>query len=260
MKWFRHFVNASNSVKLNRIIDDLGVEGYGRYWLFLELLASHYDGDSAIFEIHSRELSAKIHIKFSKKLDTFIEKLASYSLITFKKTGKVYEIRCPIIKDLQDKDSKYNRKRIVKKSSTTTLEEDIDIDKEVDVDTEKMFPPSLVAQIWNEFFSHEIESGELSAAPFEIGGGVHLNNFIISAGFLTTLDDWHELFVKVRTQSWLIGQPFFNFLWILNHDNLLKVQQGAYARGNDEQEFTADDIAEGIAAAIESNRTEEIPR
>ena len=45
MKFVKHYANASDSVKLNQLIDDLGLEAYARYWMLLELLASEFDGE-----------------------------------------------------------------------------------------------------------------------------------------------------------------------------------------------------------------------
>ena len=78
MKWFKHYSNASDSVKLNHLIDELGLEGYGRYWLLLELLAQDFDGINDEFEIHFRKISSKLQIKFSKKLETFLQKLQDF--------------------------------------------------------------------------------------------------------------------------------------------------------------------------------------
>lgn len=135
MKWFKHFTNASDSVKLNKLIDELGIEGYGRYWLLLELIASEgYDGSEKV-EIHFRKISAKVQIKFSKKLGTFLQKLSDFSLINYEVSGKVYKIECPILAELQDKDSKYNRKRIVSNDQDTTLEEEEDIEEDKELET-----------------------------------------------------------------------------------------------------------------------------
>jgi hypothetical protein len=120
LKWFKHFTNASDSVRLNKLIDELGVEGYGRYWLLLELIAEEsYDGSEEI-EVHLRKISAKVQIKFRKKLETFLQKLSDYSLIEFKSSEKVYKIRSLILSELQDKHSKYNRKRVVSNDQDTT--------------------------------------------------------------------------------------------------------------------------------------------
>lgn len=178
MRWFKHFCDASDSVKLNRLVDELGVDGYGRYWLLLELLAGEFDGNSTTFKVHSRKISAKVQIKFSKKLATFMQKLSDFSLLTFKTNGKVYEIDCPIMLELQSKDSKYNRKRVVGVSQTATLDKELEEDKELDKEIYKkakkkkkkpcdsdeplhavfdldgilqqMDGPEILAELWNE--------------------------------------------------------------------------------------------------------------
>lgn len=111
MKWFRHFHNASSSIKIQLLIDELGVEGYGHYFLLLELLTEKFDGKSAKVDLHLDEICSKVRIKFSKKLEKFVQKLADFSLLSYEISGKVYKFDCPILLELQDKDSKYNRKK-----------------------------------------------------------------------------------------------------------------------------------------------------
>ncbi len=109
MQWFKHYSGASGSLSLNHLIEELGVEGYGRYWLLLELLAEEFDGESAKFRVHFNKISAKLHVKFGKKLETFLQKLADFQLIQFRVAGKVYEIEAPILLELQSRDFKKAR-------------------------------------------------------------------------------------------------------------------------------------------------------
>ena len=132
MKWFKHFTDASNSTRLNVLIDGFGVEGYGRYWLLMELLAEEFDGSDEAIEVHFRKISAKVQIKFAKKLETFMQKLCDFHLIEWEVEGKIYKIKSLILAELQDKDSKYNRKRIAKPSPNATL--DIEVDRDIDID------------------------------------------------------------------------------------------------------------------------------
>jgi len=104
MKWLKHYSNASTSIKLNLLIDELGVDGYGRYWLLLELLSEKFNGKEEPIPVHFSEISAKVRIKFGKKLATFLQKLVDFQLITFELSGKVYKIECPILWDLKAKD------------------------------------------------------------------------------------------------------------------------------------------------------------
>lgn len=148
MKWFKHFYNASSSMKLQRVIDEFGVEGYGHYFLLLELLTEKFDGSSTEIELHFEEISAKVRIKFSKKLETFVQKLADFSLLSFQISGKVYKIDCPILLELQDKDSKYNRKKIASRSQIATL------DKEEDIYIKKIQKKEIVVPTTIENFDY----------------------------------------------------------------------------------------------------------
>lgn len=61
--WFKHYRNADTSKDLGLIIDEMGVEGYGRYWLLMELLYDHFDGEQNEFVIPTRELVGKLVTK-----------------------------------------------------------------------------------------------------------------------------------------------------------------------------------------------------
>lgn len=157
MKWFKHFSNASDSVKLNKLIDELGIEGYGRYWLLLELIAQETEQGSEKVEIHYRKISSKVHIKFTKTLGTFLAKLQNFGLIEVEVVGKVYILSCPILGKLQDKDSKYNRTRVVKQSSVATLDIDKNKSREDKIRLDKMdfSHVTKIIDLWN---SHNLKA------------------------------------------------------------------------------------------------------
>ena len=51
MKWFKHDSDASQDNKLQNVLLDYGLEGYGLYWHCLELIAGKVDSDSVTFEL-----------------------------------------------------------------------------------------------------------------------------------------------------------------------------------------------------------------
>ena len=121
MKYFKHYSNASDSQTLNKIIDEFGLEGYARYWLLLELLAQEFDGTEPIITLHQRQILEKVHIKFGKKLATFMQKLSNFSVLSYEKSGNFYKIEAPILLDLQSKDFKYSRRKRETSSMKATL-------------------------------------------------------------------------------------------------------------------------------------------
>ena len=51
MKWYKHDSDASMDAKLQEILLDYGLEGYGLYWYCLELITSKVDGDNVTFSL-----------------------------------------------------------------------------------------------------------------------------------------------------------------------------------------------------------------
>lgn len=51
MKWFKHQSDANMNAKLQEIIFDHGIEGYGLYWYCLELVAQNVTSDNLTFEL-----------------------------------------------------------------------------------------------------------------------------------------------------------------------------------------------------------------
>lgn len=136
MKWFRHFSNASESSSLSSIIERSGIEGYGRYWLFVELMVRHWDGSSESVSVSLKTLSRQLgYYRQTSALDWAdigqTMGLFQYSLYDLNKSTMI-TIVFPKLKELQDKDSKYNRKRIVKNDNSTTIDKEEDKDKEED--------------------------------------------------------------------------------------------------------------------------------
>lgn len=173
MKYFRHFSNASSSLKVQRILDEMGLKGYAQYFLLLELLNEKFDGESTKVSVHLNEIAAKVRLKFDKSLTNFIQKLSDFELISFQLSGKVYEIDCPILLELMDRDSKFNRTKRVANAKTTTLEEEVELDKEVekelDKEKEKICTerpgPSLPLKKSHESFQDDLLNPYLDQVP-----------------------------------------------------------------------------------------------
>ena len=51
MKWFKHDTDANMDAKLQEVMLDYGLEGYGLYWYCIELIAQRVNGDNLTFEL-----------------------------------------------------------------------------------------------------------------------------------------------------------------------------------------------------------------
>jgi len=60
MKWFKHDTDANMDAKLQEIMLDYGLEGYGLYWYCIELVAQNVNGDNLTFELeHDARIIAR---------------------------------------------------------------------------------------------------------------------------------------------------------------------------------------------------------
>ena len=60
MYWYKHDSNANMDAKLQEVLLDYGLEGYGLYWYCLELIVGKVDKDNVTFELeHDCRMIAK---------------------------------------------------------------------------------------------------------------------------------------------------------------------------------------------------------
>ncbi len=60
MKWFKHDTDASQDDKLQNVLLDYGLEGYGLYWYCIELISNKVDKDNITFELkHDARIIAR---------------------------------------------------------------------------------------------------------------------------------------------------------------------------------------------------------
>lgn len=60
MKWVKHDTDANQDAKLQNVMLDYGLEGYGLYWYCIELIAGKVDKDNITFELeHDARIIAR---------------------------------------------------------------------------------------------------------------------------------------------------------------------------------------------------------
>lgn len=60
MRWFKHDSNANADSKLQNVLLDYGLEGYGLYWYCIELIAGKVDADNITFSLeHDARIIAR---------------------------------------------------------------------------------------------------------------------------------------------------------------------------------------------------------
>lgn len=79
MQWFKHYVETTNDIAIQKIISKFGFEGYGRFWRLLELIAIQMKKDKNYkpeLEITKKELCTYLKQK-PNKLDTYLEHIGN---------------------------------------------------------------------------------------------------------------------------------------------------------------------------------------
>ncbi len=81
MKWFKHDTDANMDAKLQEILLDYGLEGYGLYWYCLELIAHSVTSDKLTFELeHDCRIIARNTGSSIKKVQEIMTKFIELEL------------------------------------------------------------------------------------------------------------------------------------------------------------------------------------
>lgn len=104
LPWLRHYTNAlSESEGLSSLFNELGHEGYGLYWLFVEFLNREYRGVPHIV-VQLDELKHALRISHTKKILKFMQALESnfsgFEIKFEENSNKFLEIRFPKLSEL----------------------------------------------------------------------------------------------------------------------------------------------------------------
>lgn len=143
MKWFKHETDAVNSEKLNQLIDKAGLEGYGRFWRVLEVVAERMDdSNKCSVELSVRRWAELLHYPPKCRTDyivSFFDLLRMCGLCEvdvdrhIDSTSGAHTEICirTTIPNLLKKRDNYtkNLQAVGKKLASKEVEEEVDIDK-----------------------------------------------------------------------------------------------------------------------------------
>ena len=75
MKWIKHDTDANQDAKLQNVLLDYGLEGYGLYWYCIELIAGKVSKDCITFEL---EHDARIIARNTGSTHKKVEEIMTY--------------------------------------------------------------------------------------------------------------------------------------------------------------------------------------
>lgn len=162
MKWIKHDTDANQDAKLQNVLLDYGLEGYGLYWYCIELIAGKVDKDNITFELeHDARIIARNVGSTAQKIEEMMRyfvKLGlfenSQGVITCMKLARRLdksmtsnpEMRA-IIESLKSHDS-------VMTESENVMQDKIRLDQSIKntVDSDESTKPDFVATEFDRFW------------------------------------------------------------------------------------------------------------
>ena len=108
MHWFKHDADASQDAKLQNVLLDYGLEGYGLYWYCLELIVGKIDVDNITFELeHDARIIARNTGSTAQKVEEMMRYFVSQGLF---ETGDQGRVTCLKLAKRLDKSMTSNHK------------------------------------------------------------------------------------------------------------------------------------------------------
>lgn len=90
MQWFKHDSDASQDAKLQNVLLDYGLEGYGLYWYCLELIVGKIDVDNITFELeHDARIIARNTGSTEQRVAEMMRYFVTQGLFECSDLGKV---------------------------------------------------------------------------------------------------------------------------------------------------------------------------
>lgn len=125
MKWFKHETDAYTNLKLQIIRNEFGFEGYGFFWLVLELVAQQ--GKNFVLSTEKQWFEALMGITGFKKdkLDKFLSRLADLNLIDKKSLTK----GILFIPKMSERADEYTAKLLTKSKRVPTTPDYVGLEK-----------------------------------------------------------------------------------------------------------------------------------
>jgi len=162
MKWIKHDTDANQDAKLQNVLLDYGLEGYGLYWYCIELIAGKVDKDSITFELeHDARIIARNTGSTSQRVEEMMRYFVEQGLfenssgvITCMKLAKRLDKSMTSNPEMRALISKLKNHDGVMTKSENVMQDKIRLDKnkESNVDSDESTTRELVEKSFQYFW------------------------------------------------------------------------------------------------------------
>lgn len=238
MKWFKHDSDANLDAKLQNVLLDYGLEGYGLYWYCIELIVGKISQDNITFQLeHDARIIARNTGSTRQKVEEMMKYFVDQGLFQ-ESEGR---ITCLKLAQRLDKsmtsnqqmrsliDEIKNHDNVMTQSCKTRLDKNRS-DKKRIVNSATGVAPDRVIDLYNSFFK------DTNATQKRLPTDALKQSIKHRQNILKDEDDWTAYFEKVKSIDFLMGltqsqnrRPFkLTIDWLVKPANLAKVTEGYY--------------------------------
>ena len=176
MKWFKHDTDANMDAKLQEVMLDYGLEGYGLYWYCIELIAQGVNKENLTFELeHDCRIIARNTGSTAPKVEQMMKSFIKLGLLNAD-NGHVFCLK--LASRCDDFTSKVVRSKGIKSLTNQSVgvspslsdKVPLEVEVEVEVEVEKNIKDTCVS-------SSELEDKKTSLAMREDGFNCWWSNY-----------------------------------------------------------------------------------
>ena len=223
LPWIKHFTSVENSDAVARILDDLGMQGYGRYWRLLELLGRKLNNDTNKFTVTKRDLRECLRFSNNTQLGAFLESPSIHSVVKSNPNDNHYEIETDILSELQHRD--FNKARQDRAKRKTK-----EIEKEKEIYTpivpKDSVNPNDISDMYNAIL------GKSLPVVQKLSDKRKKKLRSLTKSLFHSIELWEGYFNEVAKSKFLLGSTGWaaNFDWLLKEESAVKVMEGNYLK------------------------------
>lgn len=236
MRWFKHFHDSHESNRIAVMVEKKGLECEARWFRLLSLLTKELDTSNfnASFTLHWEVIGSKLKVKRKQTLVKLLSFWVEIGLLEYSVNGSFIEITCDTLWELQDKHSKYNRKRVAGDDSQATNKKENKSKKEnntLSLDESEKTIFDDVRQEWNDICSG---NGKLKQSlGLKSETTKNFFNLLKLNPNLRKIESWRECFEVIAKNDFLNGSGdasgfVCTLNWLIDKEKVVDVLEGQF--------------------------------
>jgi hypothetical protein len=238
MKWFKHDTDANMDAKLQEVMLDYGLEGYGLYWYCIELIAQRVNGDNLTFELeHDCRIIARNTGSTPQKVEQMMKSFINLGLLNAD-NGHVFCLK--LASRCDDFTAKAVRRNGIKSVTnqlvgvSPSLSVFVPLEEEEEVRNRSKKNISNICQLVTDEYNDKLsELGQVKVLSDKRKAHIKacIKQFKNSDHDFDNVETWSRLFNYISTSDFLMGRNSewsASFDFIINKSNLLKIVEGQY--------------------------------